>query len=313
MRPASLETYALLTEVTVVEATVGAVSSPEALDYEIVDVFAPRAFAGNPLAVVLGADGLTTGQCQALAFEFHLSETSFVCTPTEPGADYRVRIFTTSTELPFAGHPSVGAAHTLVRTGRLSPGTVRQECGAGVLDLVVDDAGARLSGGSPTLEDGPAPAELAAALGLSAADTTGLPADVAGCGLPFAYLSVTPGMVDRAVPDKVALGRLGVGEGVSVLSWDAATSTAYARVFAQEDAWEDPATGSAALGTGVWLVENGLLAGDGTSSYTVRQGEQMGRPSVLTCTVTAVDGRAVGATVQGAVVPIASGRIRVPE
>jgi trans-2,3-dihydro-3-hydroxyanthranilate isomerase len=263
--------------------------------------------------VVFGADVLTTEQCQALAFEFHLSETSFICAPTEPGADYRVRIFTPFAELPFAGHPSVGAAHTLVRTGRLPAGTLRQECGVGVLDLVVDDDGAQLSGGRPTLEDGPAPAELAAALGLSAADTTGVPADVAGCGLPFAYLSVTPDMVDRAVPDHAALDALGVGEGVSVLSWDAATSTAYARVFAGDLRWgEDPATGSAALGTGVWLVESGLLAAEGRSSYVVRQGEKLGRPSVLTCTVTASAGKAVAATVQGAVVPIASGCIAVP-
>ncbi|SNR62403.1 PhzF family phenazine biosynthesis protein [Blastococcus mobilis] len=288
-------------------------SSPPELDYEVVDVFAPRAFAGNPLAVVFDADALTTEQCQALAFEFHLSETSFVCAPTQPGADYRVRIFTPFTELPFAGHPSVGAAHTLVRSGRLAPGSVRQECGVGVLDLVVDDDGARLSGGRPTLEDGPAPAELASALGLSAADTTGLPADVAGCGLPFAYLSVTPDMVDRAVPDQRALDALGVGEGVSVLSWDAAASTVYARVFAGDLRWgEDPATGSAALGTGVWLVESGLLAREGTSSYVVRQGEKLGRPSVLECTVTASAGKAVAATVRGAVVPVARGRIRVP-
>jgi trans-2,3-dihydro-3-hydroxyanthranilate isomerase len=289
------------------------VSTPAELDYEVVDVFAPRAFAGNPLAVVFDADALTTEQCQALAFEFHLSETSFVCAPTEPGADYRVRIFTPFAELPFAGHPSVGAAHTLVRTGRLQAGTVRQECGVGVLDLVVDDDGARLSGGRPTLEDGPAPAELAAAVGLSAADTTGLPADVAGCGLPFAYLSVAPGMVDRAVPDQRALDALGVGEGVSVLSWDAEASTAYARVFAGDLRWgEDPATGSAALGTGVWLVKSGLLAGEGPSSYVVRQGEKMGRPSVLECTVTASGGKAVGATVRGAALPVARGRIRVP-
>ena len=286
---------------------------PESLDYEIVDVFAPRAFAGNPLAVVFGADALSTEQCQALAFEFHLSETSFVCDPTEPGAEYRVRIFTPFAELPFAGHPSVGAAHTLVRTGRLTAGTLRQECGVGVLDVTVDEDGAQLTGGRPTLEDGPAADELAVAVGLSAADTTGLPSDVAGCGLPFAYLSVAPGMVDRAAPDQAALDALGVGEGVSVLSWDAATSTAYARVFAGDLMWgEDPATGSAALGTGVWLVECGLLAGEGTSSYTVRQGEKLGRPSVLECTVTAEGGRAVAATVRGAVVPIASGRIRVP-
>ena len=83
-------------------------AGPDFLDYEVVDVFAPRAFAGNPLAVVFDADGLTTEQCQALANEFHLSETSFICAPTEPGADYRVRIFTPFAELPFAGHPSVG-------------------------------------------------------------------------------------------------------------------------------------------------------------------------------------------------------------
>ncbi|MGY1636327.1 PhzF family phenazine biosynthesis protein [Geodermatophilus sp. SYSU D00742] len=290
-------------------------SSPAAeLEYEVVDVFAPRAFAGNPLAVVHDADGLSTEQCQALANEFHLSETSFLCAPTEgSGADYRVRIFTPFAELPFAGHPSVGAAHTLVRAGRLPAGTLRQECGVGILDVVVDDDGAVLSGGRPTLEDGPEPGSLAEAMGLSAADVVGLPAHVAGCGLPFTYLAVRPEVVDDAAPVPALLGQLGVGEGVSVLAWDAATSTAYARVFASDLAWgEDPATGSAALGAGVWLVAAGLLAPDGTSSYVVRQGEAMGRPSVLTCTVTASAGRATAATTHGTVVPIARGRIRVP-
>jgi trans-2,3-dihydro-3-hydroxyanthranilate isomerase len=283
------------------------------LEYEVVDVFAPRAFAGNPLAVVFDADELSTEQCQALAFEFHLSETSFICAPTEPGADYRVRIFTPYAELPFAGHPSVGAAHTLVRTGRLPAGTVRQECGVGVLDVVVGEDGATLTGGAPTCGTPRTPDSLAAALGLRAADVAGLPAHMAGCGLPFTYLAVRPGAVDHAVPDAASLDALGVGEGVSVLSWDAATSTAYARVFAGDLRWdEDPATGSAALGTGVWLVATGLLSDRGTSSFVVRQGEKLGRPSVLSCTVTASGGRAVSATVQGAVVPIAAGRIRIP-
>jgi trans-2,3-dihydro-3-hydroxyanthranilate isomerase len=289
------------------------VTGPGVLEYEIVDVFAPRAFAGNPLAVVFDADGLTTEQCQALANEFHLSETSFLCAPTEPGADYRVRIFTPYAELPFAGHPSVGAAHTLVRTGRLAAGTVRQECGAGVLPIEVTDDGATLTGGRPTIEDGPDPEDLAEALGLSRADPVGLPAHVAGCGLPFAFLAVRPQVVDEARPDPAALGELGVGEGVSVLSWDAATSTAYARVFANDLSWgEDPATGSAALGTGVWLVACGLLPDDGAASYTVRQGEKLGRPSVLSCTVDAARRSVVRATVRGAVVPVAGGRIRVP-
>lgn len=282
------------------------------LDYEIVDVFTSRPFAGNPLAVVHGADELTTEQCQALALEFHLSETSFLCTPTQAGADYRVRIFTTSTELPFAGHPSVGAAHTLVRTGRLPAGLLRQECGAGVLDVAVDSGGATLTGGRPTIEDGAELRALAEAVGLGEADTVGLPARVAGCGLPFTYLAVHPGLVDAADPDVAALSALGVGEGVSLFSWDAATSTAYARVFAGDVAWEDPATGSAALGLGVWLADAGLVAPDATSSYRIRQGELMGRPSALYCTVTAEAGTAVRATVRGGVVPIASGSIRVP-
>jgi trans-2,3-dihydro-3-hydroxyanthranilate isomerase len=287
------------------------VAAPGELDYEVVDVFAPRAFAGNPLAVVFDADGLSTEQCQAMANEFHLSETSFLSAPTEPGASYRVRIFTPYAELPFAGHPSVGAASALVRAGRLPAGTLRQECGAGVLDVVVDDDGATLSGGRPTLEDGPDPAALAEALGLAGADAVGLPAHVAGCGLPFAFLAVRPEVVDDAAPDPALLGEHGVGEGVSVLSWDGATATA--RVFAADLAWgEDPATGSAALGAGVWLVATGLLAPEGTSSYAVHQGEAMGRPSVLSCTVTASGGRAVAATVRGAVVPVARGRIRVP-
>jgi trans-2,3-dihydro-3-hydroxyanthranilate isomerase len=289
------------------------VAAPGELDYEVVDVFAPRAFAGNPLAVVFDADGLSTEQCQAMANEFHLSETSFLSAPTEPGASYRVRIFTPYAELPFAGHPSVGAASALVRAGRLPAGTLRQECGAGVLDVVVDDDGATLSGGRPTLEDGPDPAALAEALGLAGADAVGLPAHVAGCGLPFAFVAVRPEVVDDAAPDPALLGEHGVGEGVSVLSWDGATATARARVFAADLAWgEDPATGSAALSTGVWLVAVGLVPPDGTTDYVIHQGVALGRPSVLSGSVTAEGGRAVSASVQGAVVPIATGRIRVP-
>ncbi|MGY1697636.1 MULTISPECIES: PhzF family phenazine biosynthesis protein [unclassified Geodermatophilus] len=288
-------------------------AAPGSVEYEVVDVFAPRAFAGNPLAVVFDADELSTAQCQALANEFALSETSFLCAPTEPGASYRVRIFTPWAELPFAGHPSVGAAHTLVRTGRLPAGTLHQECGAGVLPIEVTEEGATLTGGRPTIEDGPDPEVLAEAVGLAAADAVGVPASVAGCGLPWTFLAVHPGVVDQAAPDPAALSGLGLGEGVAVLSWDAASSTAYARVFADDLRWsEDPATGSAALGAGVWLVASGLLAPDGTSSYTVRQGEALGRPSVLRCTVTATAGRAEAATVAGAVVPVAAGRIRVP-
>src|SRR3712207_6223339 len=212
--PASRETYALVTVVTGpprgarrppgrgqvspvtwhagppgAEATVAAVPAPELLDFEVVDVFAPHPFSGNQLAVVLDAGDLTTAQCQALAAEFGYSESTFVSAPREPGADYRVRIFTPRTELPFAGHPSVGTAHTLVRLGRLPAGVVRQECGAGIVGIEVDDEGARLSGGTVSLRPGPDVGALAAAVGLSAADASGRPAHLVGCGIDFAQRS----------------------------------------------------------------------------------------------------------------------------
>lgn len=133
----------------------------ECLDYVIVDVFVGggRPFAGNPLAVVLGGDRLTSQQCQALAVEFHLSETVFAMTPTMAGADYRARIFTIAAELPFAGHPSVGVAWVLSRRGVLAPGTAIQQCGAGLvtLDLPADaddaDGPIRLTGPTPVMSE----------------------------------------------------------------------------------------------------------------------------------------------------------------
>src|SRR5690242_15486407 len=111
------------------------------LPYEIVDVFTDRPYTGNPLAVVFDADGLATAAMQAIAMEFNLSETIFVLPPTTPDATYRVRIFTPSAELPFAGHPSVGAAVTQMRRGLFAAGDVIQECGAGLLPVQVTAAG----------------------------------------------------------------------------------------------------------------------------------------------------------------------------
>ena len=122
------------------------------LEYEVVDVFTDTAFAGNPLAVVLGAEDLETAALQAIAREFALSETAFPMAPTT-GADYRLRIFTPEVELPFAGHPSIGTAWVLAQRGELAPGEVVQSCGAGELRLqVAADAGpVTLTGGTPTV------------------------------------------------------------------------------------------------------------------------------------------------------------------
>ncbi|NES14159.1 MULTISPECIES: PhzF family phenazine biosynthesis protein [Micromonospora] len=282
------------------------------LAYEIVDVFTDRPFAGNPLAVVFGAEGLATEQMQALALEFNLSETVFVLPPTQVGATYRARIFTPAAELPFAGHPSVGAAVTAGRRGMFEVGRVTQECGAGVLPIEVTAAGATLTGGTPTLGPELDPEPLLEMVGLTAADHAGPAPRVAGCGLEFPYLPVGPDAVARARMNAAAAERYGV-EHVSVFSWDAGTQTAHARVFVPGlGVPEDPATGSAALGLGVWLVASGLLPGEGRSEYAIRQGVEIHRPSSLACTVTAAGGVAVGATVTGQVMPVARGEIVVP-
>ena len=329
--------------------------------YEIVDVFTDRPFAGNPLAVVYGGTQLAADQMHTLAREFNLAETVFVLPPTTPEAVYRARIFTPEGEVPFAGHPSVGAAVTSMRCGLFPPGVVIQECGAGLLPITVTEAGtATLTGGKPRLGEPLPPEPLLAAAGLTpddyAGDERAAPRS-AGCGLDWVFLPVRREALARIRMDVAAAERLGLTE-LSVFAWSGAASSAgssssagtsgaagssaspgspgasgstgsaaspgsagsassageaHARVFVPGGAVpEDPATGSAALGLGLWLVAAGWLPGDGTSHYRVHQGIEMKRPSLLDCTVTAADGVAESATVAGHVLPIAKGEIAVP-
>jgi trans-2,3-dihydro-3-hydroxyanthranilate isomerase len=284
------------------------------LPYEIVDVFTDRPFTGNPLAVVYEAESLGSDQLLALAREFNLSETVFVLPPTKAEARYRARIFTPEEELPFAGHPSVGAAVSVSRRGgsgpgELVPGELVQECAAGLLPITVHpDGAATLTGGPPTVSPEEDPALLLSTASLTAADYVGPAPRTAGCGLEFPYLSVRPEALARAKPNPATGVRM-----VTVFAWDPDTRIAHTRVFCPGvGVPEDPATGSSALGFGVWLVASGLLPGDGESRYTVRQGVEMHRPSTLECTVTAAGGAAVSATVTGHVVPVAHGEIAVP-
>ena len=281
--------------------------------YEIVDVFTDRPFAGNPLAVVFGAEALGGDQMQALAREFNLSETVFVL-PSAAGATYRARIFTPEAELPFAGHPSVGAAVTSVRRGLAQPGRIVQECGAGLLPITVTADAATLTGGKPTLGPALPVPDLLEVVGLTGDDFAGGAAGpaVAGCGLEFVILPVRREALARAWADPERARALGV-TGISVFAWEEQQRTAYVRVFCPGvSVPEDPATGSAALGLGVWLVRHGWLPGEGTTPYTVHQGIEMHRPSLLECTVTATGGAATLGTVSGHVVPVARGDIAVP-
>jgi trans-2,3-dihydro-3-hydroxyanthranilate isomerase len=278
-----------------------------------VDVFTDRPFAGNPLAVVLDADGLPTAALQDIAREFHLSETAFPM--RSDAADYRLRIFTPIQELPFAGHPSVGTAWLLARLRRISTGSVRQECGAGVLPLEVTDSGATLTGGpstyGPPRDSGP----LLPLVGLPALDTVELRPRVAGCGVSFLYLPVPADAIGRLDPPdegslRPALAEVGA-VGLVVFAWAPGERRCHARVFVP-GIGEDPATGAAAVGFGVYLAVSGLANSDGAMSYTIHQGAEIHRPSVLNGTVTCAGGSVLSATVGGRVAHVATGELVRP-
>jgi trans-2,3-dihydro-3-hydroxyanthranilate isomerase len=277
--------------------------------------------------VVLDADDLPASAMQTLAIEFGLSETAFPvrATPAEAarGVAYRLRIFTPVLELPFAGHPSIGTAWLMHSLGRVRPGRIVQACGAGDLALQVPDGDGPvdLSGGRPTVSGAVETGDLLAATGLRTddlLDPARLAPRVSGTGLDYAHLVVRPDALARCVPDLAALREIDAAysgsTGVYVWSWEAGSRTADARMFSGDlgGSAEDAATGSAALALGVYAVAAGLLPAVGTTGYTVVQGRHMGRPSLLTGSVDASDGQAVAVRVAGEVVPVASGRIRVP-
>src|SRR6185436_4436936 len=110
------------------------------LKFKQVDVFTRVPFLGNPVAVVLEAQGVSDVEMQRIAAWTNLSETTFVLPPNSAAADYRLRIFTPRAELPFAGHPTIGSAHAVLEAGLVRPksGMLRQECGAGILGLQVE-------------------------------------------------------------------------------------------------------------------------------------------------------------------------------
>ena len=285
------------------------------LSYEVVDVFTTQPFAGNGLAVVFDAADLTTEQCQAIAREFNLSETTFV-SASERGGDYRIRIFTPAAELPFAGHPSVGTAWVLRSRGVLTGSSAVQDCGAGLLPIGFrDDGSVEITGGTAAVGRPLDPSRLLTSVELSLADALST-ARSAGTGSDFTYVRVSSAAVSRArASGAVADALEGTGgHGLYLFSWDSTGGhgTVHARLFAPGlGVGEDPATGSAATGLGAWLAEEGVV-GDGVTTFTVSQGAEIGRPSTLHGTVVVARGAAVECRVAGHVVPVARGTIAVP-
>ncbi|QYG91435.1 PhzF family phenazine biosynthesis protein [Iamia sp. SCSIO 61187] len=244
-----------------------------------VDVFTAEPTRGNPVAVVLDADDLSEAEMAAFARWTNLSETAFVLTPTVPAADYRVRIFTPGSELPFAGHPTLGTAHAWLDAGgtAATPGRVVQECGIGLVGLRQD--GDRLAFAAPPVKPSAVAAELrdaaTAALGVDPAAVRDARLLVNGPAWLTLRLD-SAATVSALEPDMVALAAL---EGVSEVGVVGAHPEGHevaveVRGFAPAlGVPEDPVTGSLNASIALWLQGEGILP----DAYVAAQGTALGR------------------------------------
>ncbi len=244
-----------------------------------VDVFTSEPLKGNPLAVVLGADGLSDAEMAAFANWTNLSETTFLLRPANPAAHYRLRIFTPWNELPFAGHPTLGTCHVWLDA---NPGcadkVIVQECGVGLVRIRRGEAGRLAFAAPPLLRDEPAAPELAAriARGFGIGEDT-----IRACrwivnGPPWiGVLLRSRAEVLALKPDPVLLAGLHIG---AVAPWDAGADGQQAqfevRAFVPGTAIpEDPVTGSLNAGLAQWLIGAGIAP----EAYVAAQGTVLGR------------------------------------
>lgn len=247
-------------------------------DFKQVDVFSDVPLKGNPLAVVLGADGLGDEQMIAFANWTNLSETTFLLAPRHPEADYRVRIFSTSTELPFAGHPTLGSCHAWLEAGGMPKGQeIVQECGVGLVRIRRNEHGLAFLA-PPLLKSGPLNVDLLERVrsGLRLPAEAIVDAQWVDNGAGWLALMLKDRQQVLALkPDYHQLLDLAVGV---IAPWDPAVDGDEAqfevRGFIAGDGMpEDPATGSLNAGLAQWMLGKGLAP----SSYVVSQGLTMGR------------------------------------
>ena len=246
--------------------------------YVVCDVFTDAPLTGNPLAVFTDARDLDEPTMQALAREMNLSETVFVLPATTEDADVRIRIFTPSRELPFAGHPTLGSAFVL--GGPLSKMVIRLETGAGVVPVELEREGPRIVFGLmdqpiPKFEPVADPSQILAAVGVSG---SGLPVERYDLGPGHVYIELgSPQEVAALEPDVSALTRA-TQDGVNCFAREG--DGWKTRMFApNHGVVEDPATGSAAGPLALHLARHGRIAfGD---RIRISQGTELMRPSVL--------------------------------
>jgi trans-2,3-dihydro-3-hydroxyanthranilate isomerase len=296
--------------------------------FHTLDVFTDKPFSGNPLAVVVDAQGLDATRMQAIAREFNLSETVFVLEPHDPINTARLRIFTPTRELPFAGHPTVGAA-VLIAKLRAADLMAREDLsvvleeGIGTVTCSVRQMRGRAAQGRFALPQLPQeldwvadPALIAAALGL-AEDDIGFEGHVPSrwsAGNPFSFVPLRSlDAISRATPDPALFGRAFVAERPAAYLYTTEVaregSHVHARMFAVGTGiTEDPATGSA-VAAFAGVAVRFEAPEDGDHDLVIEQGFEMGRPSLIRLGLEIAGGELVSGSIGGAVVMVGEGTI----
>ena len=287
--------------------------------FKQVDAFTSRPLFGNPVAVVLGADGLDDEQMQRIAAWTNLSETTFVLKPTVPQPAYRLRIFTPTGELPFAGHPTIGSCHAALEAGIVTPknGRLVQECGAGNLPLRVDGEGterriwveapeAKVMGEYPGLAE-----SISEALGRQISDSPDPTALRNGPNWLFVRFD-READVASLKPHMSAVAKLSLEPSISGIAAfafvDGGEFAVHIRCFAPAFGInEDPVTGSANVALPAYLVHHGLLERTGRE-YVATQATELGRDGRVAVRVLDDSGRA---EIGGQAVTVVEGEIRV--
>lgn len=259
--------------------------------FKQVDVFTATPYRGNPVAVILDAEGLSDEDMQRIAHWTNLSETTFVLRPTDPAADYRVRIFTPGSELPFAGHPTIGTCHAWLEAGGrpATGGTVVQECGVGLVTL--RETGGRLAFAAPPLmRSGPVDeADLertCRVLAIDRSEVVGAQWADNGPGWLAVMLASADAVLalepDFGAGDGYDIGVVGpypvgvVGPTkIGAVAMTGSDPAIEVRAFfrAGGAAAEDPVTGSLNAALAQWLLADGTL----TAPYVASQGTALGR------------------------------------
>ncbi len=293
-----------------------------AYDFVTYDVFTSRRFAGNQLAVLLDAEGLSGEEMQTITREFNLAESTFVLPPENPENIARVRIFTPGYEMPFAGHPTVGTSVALAKARGLA-GPLKLELKAGVftVDVKLSETGGFAEFKNPNLpkENGAAPSveaiEKALSLPPGSVDTGDHKPRRVGAGVDFVYVRAPLDQVRAAKVNSAAWDALGLDEVVGVYLYseggEADDASWHVRMFAPgAGIMEDPATGAAAAGFPGQIALSQKLE-DGEHRWVIEQGFEMGRPSRINATVTVGNGAVSAVRIGGDAVFVQKGQIFV--